>query len=257
MRSMAGFLSTSAPLSLDSDLQQPASSVRSAVLAGMDRSVPGLIAGLEAEGVHTWSAEHGREAIQVAGTVEPELILVGEELDMDPSTVVGELRRVSPEARILFLMSNSSHRRAAFLVSLGVDDVLSPPHSAASVLLRAYVGPLLEERRSRVDSDGGADRLVVDRFSRSILDPTQPTSLTAREFDLLERLLQADGRVVSRSSLLSDIWGEMQDNEAVLDATVHRLRRKLEKDHSSPQLLVTIRGVGYRLESNRVSISEH
>jgi DNA-binding response OmpR family regulator len=254
---MAGFLSMSPPLPKSPDPSTPRAPLRSAVLAGMDRAVPGLIAGLEAEGVHTWSAGHAAEAISVATEAEPELILLGEDLDADPSLVIGDLRRAAPSARILFLMSSPSHRRAAFLVSLGVDDVLSPPHSASGVLLRAYVGPLLERRQEPGGGNESRGRIVVDRFSRTVLDPKQPMSLTAREFDLLQRLLVANGRVVSRSSLLADIWGEEQANEAVLDATVHRLRRKLEKDHSSPQLLVTIRGVGYRLESSRVSISEN
>ncbi len=254
---MAGFLTTSPTLPIPPDVTPPQPSVRAAVLAGLDRSVTGLIAGLEAEGVHTWSAEHAAEALAVAEEAGPELILLGEELDADPSLVVGEFRRVAPGARILFLMSGTSHRRAAFLVSLGVDDVLSPPHSAPGVLLRAYVGALIARRRQPGGDGAGRSRIVVDRFSRTVLDAQEPTALTAREFDLLQRLLASDGRVVSRSSLLADIWGEEQDNEAVLDATVHRLRRKLERDHSSPQLLVTIRGIGYRLESSRVSISEN
>jgi two-component system response regulator RegX3 len=154
-------------------------------------------------------------------------------------------------------MSGVSARRAAFIISLGVDDVVAPPHLASGVLLRTVVSPLLQARaRDLRAHEGRQEVLLVDRFSRMVLNQEEPASLTAREFELLERLLEAQGRVVSREDLLSDIWGEEQDSEAVLDATIHRLRRKLEADHSSPRLLVTIRGVGYRLESTRVAISE-
>lgn len=231
------------------------------VLAGIEEGATALIAELEAEGVHTWSAEHAAEALQVAGEVSPDVILLGEFLDADPSTVLEAFRRAAPEARVLFLLGNGNVRRAAFLLSLGVDDVLAPPHAARHILLRASLGPLLEERalaraRGEGEMNGRADHLVVDRFSRMVTTQEDPAALTVREFELLERLLEAEGRVVSREALLTDIWGEEQDSEAVLDATVHRLRRKLENDHSSPRLLVTIRGVGYRLENSRVSIAD-
>ncbi len=231
--------------------------IRSAVLAGMDRSVPGLIAGLEAEAVHTWSAEDASEAILLAGRVEPEVVLLGDHLDSDLSRLLSALRHVSPRARVLYLLSEVDPRRAAALVEAGVDDVLAPPHNAGGILLRALIGPMLLDRASGATGPRRGSRIVVDRFSRTVLGSDRPNALTAREFDLLERLLQAQGRVVSRETLLADIWGEDQDNEAVLDATVHRLRRKLEQDHSAPRLLVTIRGVGYRLEASRVAISSN
>lgn len=230
------------------------SPVTSALLAGILSEAPGLIAGLEAEGVHTWSADHAAEAMEIAHQVKPDLILLGEDLDADPSYILAECREAAPECRVLFLLGSVSLRRAAFLLSLGVDDVLAPPHAASHVLLRAGIGPLLDTRRTYRSGQNG--RIVVDRFSRTVMNQEDPATLTVREFELLERLLEASGRVVSREALLVDIWGEGQDNEAVLDATVHRLRRKLEADHASPRLLVTIRGVGYRLEDSRVSIED-
>jgi DNA-binding response OmpR family regulator len=187
----------------------------------------------------------------------PDVILLGEDLDADPSRLVDGLRAAAPQALILFLMSGVSARRVAYIISLGVDDVVAPPHLASGVLLRAMASPLLQARaREGRVREGRPEVLLVDRFSRMVLNQDEPVSLTAREFELLERLLDARGRVVSREDLLADIWGEDQDSEAVLDATIHRLRRKLETDHSSPRLLVTIRGIGYRLESSRVAISD-
>lgn len=231
--------------------------VSNAILAGTGPGTPGLIAGLEAEGVRTRTAEHALEAISLTREEAPDVILLGEDLDADPSRLVDGLRAAAPGALILFLMSGVSARRAAFIISLGVDDVMAPPHLASGVLLRTVVSPLLQARaRDGRAREGRQEVLLVDRFSRMVMNQEEPPSLTAREFELLERLLEARGRVVSREDLLTDIWGEDQESEAVLDATIHRLRRKLEADHSSPRLLVTIRGVGYRLESSRVAISE-
>ena len=72
-------------------------------------------------------------------------------------------------------------------------------------------------------------------------------ALTGREFELLLRLLQAGGRVVTREALISGIWGNEQYNVGVLEANVHRLRRKLTTMLPHHDLLDTVRGVGYRL----------
>lgn len=230
--------------------------ITSAVLAGLDNEATGLIAGLEGEGVHTWSTEQSADAIEMSRQSGPDLIVLGEGLDSAPSYAVPRFRRAAPSSRILFLMGSASARRATLLVGLGVDDVIPPPHSALHILLRAHVGGLLERRAAGSTPDSPSDRILVDRFSRTVMNREDPASLTAREFELLARLLEARGRVVARETLLSDIWGQEQDSEAVLDATVHRLRRKLESDHSSPRILMTIRGVGYRLEDSRVGIAE-
>jgi len=234
----------------------PPVSITSAVLAGLDDGATALIAGLEGEGVHTWSTEHTVEAIGMSRESAPDLIVLGEGLDSAPSYAVPELRRAAPSARILFLVGTMSARRAGLLLSLGVNDVIPSPHSALHVLLRAHVGGLLERRAAGFAPEAAPDRILVDRFSRTVMNRDEAAALTAREFELLARLLEARGRVVARETLLSDIWGQEQDSEAVLDATVHRLRRKLESDHSSPRILMTIRGVGYRLEDSRVGIAE-
>jgi two-component system, OmpR family, response regulator RegX3 len=230
--------------------------VRSAILAGMDASVTGLVAGLEAEGVHTWSAGTPEELVRMADEMDPELVLLGAELKFDLRAVLEDIRAAAPRARAFFLLTEPSPNAALDLVRAGVDDVLIPPFTAAGVLMRVHVGSLLLRRNTGVGTAGNP-HIMVDRFSRSVEDSSGTTTLTAREFELLERLVLAGGRVVPREDLLSDIWGAAQDSEAVLDATVHRLRRKLERDHSAPQLLVTIRGVGYRLEASRVRISEN
>jgi DNA-binding response OmpR family regulator len=74
-------------------------------------------------------------------------------------------------------------------------------------------------------------------------------TLSGRELEVLVRLMEARGDVVPRQDLLSDIWGDDHRSEAVLDTTVHRLRRKLEEQISRPDLVATVRGVGYRLRT--------
>jgi DNA-binding response OmpR family regulator len=231
---------------------RPGPGFKSVLLAGVPTEGGDLLEELASLDLSVELASHAAEAIEFATQSEPDLVVLGEELDADPSQVISAIRAAAPRAPIVYLLSAPHIRRAAFLVSLGMDDVIIPPHRGEAILFRASMAPLLARKK---DPRSGADTIRVDRFSRTVLTGEHPVALTTREFQLLERLVDARGRVVSREDLLKEIWGDTQDNEAVLDATVHRLRRKLEVDVSTPRILVTVRGLGYRIEAGRIWIS--
>jgi two-component system, OmpR family, response regulator ResD len=232
--------------------------VNGTLLVGLDRLTPAFVAGLEANGIRTYSAENAREALDLAVRLRPELMVVGQESIWDPFAFLSHVREARPDAMILFLAPTNDPGPAMRALTHGADDVVAPPHSLSAVLLRAH---LTRSRNGRPAGrpgrgvGGTAGRpVVVDRLSRTVQDGDEPSSLTGREFELFERLLSAGGRVVPRETLLADIWGKDQDSEAVLDATVHRLRRKLEDDPAKPVILTTVRGVGYRLETSRLRV---
>jgi DNA-binding response OmpR family regulator len=230
----------------------------SMLLVGLERLAPPLIAGFEAEGVRTLATDSDEEALLVSQRHRPRLILVGQESLADPLAVVHDIRAVHPGACILFLASSTDPEPALEAMAQGADDIVPPPHSVSSVLLRARI---LQRREQGVGGgrqgsrQPASNRLVIDRLSRTVLDGKGPVALTGREFELLERLLEANGQVVPRGQILADIWGQDQDNEAVLDATVHRLRRKLEDDPGQPTILTTVRGVGYRLAVQHIRLT--
>ena len=226
----------------------------SILLVGLDRLSQIFETGFEEAGLKHQRAHDGQEAVELAWRLQPLLILVGGDRPPEAMGSIHELRTVQPEACILFLSPTTDPEPALQALAHGADDVVPPPHSVATVLLRSRV---LWARNSRGDSNHqGASpnegRIVVDRPSRTILGRNESMTLTGREFELLERLLQANGKVVRRETILSDIWGTDQNNEAVLDATVHRLRRKLEEDPAEPSILTTSRGIGYRVEAGRI-----
>src|SRR5690606_27723041 len=124
-----------------------------------------------------------------------------------------------------------------------------------AVLLRRHV----ELRRRRMPGGSASvagdeppqpltlDGVTVDPMTREVSDGATPFTLSGRELDVLVRLTEARGNVVPRESLLADIWGDDQQSEAVLDATVHRLRKRLDEGISRGDFVLTVRGVGYRL----------
>lgn len=231
----------------------------SMLLVGLDRLAPPLIAGFEAEGVRTLATDSEEEAIQASQSHRPQLVLVGQESLSDPLAMLHDIRAVHPGACILFLTATTDAAPALEAMAQGADDIVPPPHSVSSVLLRARIlqrrGQTEGYRGNHSPGNQPSKRLVIDRLSRTVLDGKGPVGLTGREFELLERLLEANGQVVPREVILTDIWGKDQNNEAVLDATVHRLRRKLENDPGQPAILTTVRGVGYRLAVQHIRLT--
>lgn len=226
----------------------------STILVGCGRVTHALGAALEEEGVRTFGFERSSYALEEIRRFPPTLVIVGTGIaDQDPFTFLKELRGLDPDVGVLFLSNGSDRAVAMQALMHGADDVLPPPHSVSGILLRAQV---VAARQRTAPSDQPAYPPRVGRFEldvggRRILDDGKPVSLTGREFELLTRLIQARGRVVSREELMEDIWGG-SPSEGVLDATIHRLRKKLEANLSEPRFVTTVRGIGYRLEMGRV-----
>ncbi len=148
----------------------------------------------------------------------------------------------------MLVATSDCWKAATSALELGADEVVMPPHTPAVVLARAHLA--LARRANIVQQPREQLRLgkiVLDLKQRVLVGVSGPVSLTGREFELLLRLMDANGHPIRRGRLLREIWGHRQENEAVLDATVSRLRRKLGEGFLDSECLATIRGVGYRL----------
>jgi two-component system, OmpR family, response regulator RegX3 len=189
---------------------------------------------------------------------QPRLVIVGSQGDGQALPLISTIRAHSPRSLILYLAPSTAAEAALPALLHGADDAVAPPHAVKQVLFRARLAEYVRGGRSGdVTSDDPEKKgpILVDPASRSVEGPLGRATLTGRELDLLERLLLAGGRVVPREELLRDIWGEDQDSEAVLDATVHRLRQKLEADPGDPEVVTTVRGIGYRVDGDRVRLT--
>jgi two-component system phosphate regulon response regulator OmpR len=221
----------------------------STVLVGCGRVTHALGGALEKEGVRAFGFERAEYALDEIRRFPPSLVIVGTAIaDLDPYSFLGELRRLDDQVGVLFLSEAADRGVAMQALMHGADDVLPPPHSVSAILLRAQV----VTARNRLAPEAATPSRRMGRFeldvtSRRVLDDGRPVALTGREFELLVRLIEARGRVVSREELLDDIWGG-SPSEGVLDATIHRLRKKLEANLSEPRFVTTVRGIGYRLE---------
>jgi two-component system, OmpR family, response regulator MtrA len=224
------------------------------LLVGCGRHAAALQGALRGEGFDPAAVDSLAAARTQLRSRAPDLLVVGEGMqDADPVASLPDLAAEASGSPLLFLADRNDRDLAVQALEHGADDVVVPPHSVAAILLRYHlVGSRLAGRRPLLTAASGRriqlGSLEVDLAGRRILSGGRPANLSGREFELLQRLLDARGDVVTRQVLLEDIWGAEQGSEAVLDATVHRLRRKLEVDPADPRILTTVRGVGYRLE---------
>jgi two-component system, OmpR family, response regulator RegX3 len=228
------------------------------LLVGLGRQGPALKRALGEEGFRPRLLDDLPDVLEELGGGEVDLVVVSGECDqMQPLPLLELMLDHGGGCTVLLLMDRHCPTTALRALARGASDVVAPPHSAASIALRYHVAGLRRRElpRTPLPERPRLSGRELDLKGRRLMHEDGPVSLSGREFELLTRLLDARGEVVDRHTLLVDIWGETEGTTAVLDATVHRLRRKLERDPTEPRVLTTVRGVGYRLEG--VSASPH
>jgi two-component system response regulator RegX3 len=136
-------------------------------------------------------------------------------------------------------------------LELGADDYVTKPYSARELVARIRA---VLRRRGDVEApvesalEAGPVRMDVERHVVSV--DGEPVALPLKEFDLLELLLRNAGRVLTRVQLIDRVWGsDYVGDTKTLDVHVKRLRAKIEPDPANPKYLVTVRGLGYKLEA--------
>jgi DNA-binding response OmpR family regulator len=224
----------------------------SAFLVSYGRGADALALGLERAAFQVTTYDSFRAASSEAASAPPDLILFTDTADASHVPFLSELRNQSYRGLILYLSDSTDPQRVSRVLEAGAHDVVGPPHSVGAILLRRLV-----HSRSRAVAPRSAARsqltlgdVTVDPTTHEVIGgPDGSFTLSGRELEVLVRLMEAQGDVVPRGDLLADIWGNDHRSEAVLDTTVHRLRKKLEEEISRPDLVATVRGVGYRLRT--------
>ena len=205
---------------------------------------------LEDEGWTVDEAGSGEEAIELFHRSSPDVVLIYIMLPgIDGFELCRTLRRHSDVPIVMVTARNDTHDVVAGLEA-GADDYLTKPFAPKE--LSARIRALL--RRIRPISPGHAkltfgDLEIVPEEGK-VLRSGQELHLTKTEFRLLCELAQNPGRVFSRESLLDKVWGyDYFGDGRLVDVHVRRLRTKVESDPANPRHVVTVRGLGYRLQS--------
>ena len=210
----------------------------------------GLQMNLGLEGFRTICAHDGEEALTMARSHKPDVILLDLMLPrLGGLEVIKQLRVDDPDTPLIVLSAKDQEGDKVLALSLGADDYVTKPFSVAEVIARIRVS-LRRRRRAKVGGDSTVTRfgfVELDVAGRRLVVHGSEVESTAREFDLLRFLHGHPGTVFSREQLMQQVWGpDHFGTVRTVDNFIARLRSKIEDDPDDPKHIETVRGVGYR-----------
>ena len=211
-----------------------------------------LTAALAREGFDAAVAPTAAEALELARSIDPDVVLLDLMLpDGSGLDVCRELRRTS-RVPIIVVTARGDEADRVVGLELGADDYVVKPFSARE--LTARIRAVLRRSEAEAPREPAEDAalsvgpLVVDPARRVASLEGKPLELSRKEFDVLRLLAGEAGRVVTRERLLREVWEtEWFGSTKTLDVHVSGLRRKLGDDPAEPRFIHTVRGVGFRL----------
>ena len=220
-----------------------------------------LVYNLQKEGYETIEANDGEEGIKLALEKKPDLVLLDIMLPRIDGLSVCKRIRQSLNVPILMLSAKDEEIDKILGLELGADDYVTKPFSVRELMARVkanlrkmdiasenYVETKQEEEQEANTISVGDLTLNLDKFEVKVRG--EVVDLTLREFEVLKYLAKQPGQVITREILLEKVWGyEYYGDIRTVDVTVRRIREKIEKDTSSPKILLTKRSVGYYIST--------
>ena len=208
---------------------------------------------LSSAGFTVQEASDGASGLRTARTARPDLILL--DLMLPGMSGFDFCRALRKSSRVPIIMITAKDAEVDKIVGLelGADDYITKPFSIREVLARVNAvmrrsSPEANEPKSIPERDV-IDEFSMDRAARRVVLDGKEIKLTAREFDLLSYLLAFPSRVHTRDVLLENVWGhEFSGDRKTVDVHIRWLREKFAE--VAPFEIVTVRGIGYRLDRN-------
>jgi two-component system response regulator RegX3 len=204
------------------------------------------------EGYEVEIAADGNEAIAKFDKSGADLVLLDLMLPGINGTEVCRQIRTTSNVPIIMLTAKDDEVDKVVGLELGADDYVTKPYSSRELLAR--VRAVLRRGGESLGNSGDArivevGQLKLDADRHLVTFNNENISLPLKEFELLEFLMRNAGRVLTRDQLIDRIWGsDYVGDTKTLDVHIKRLRSKFEKDPANPELIQTVRGLGYKLE---------
>lgn len=202
------------------------------------------------EGFIVDSASDGAAALAKAREFNPDVMLLDLALPgLNGFEICKRLRPVSPDLWIIIVSVRGEEVDRVRGLELGADDYVTKPFSLREMVARVGVG-LRRQNQKRAQPSYRLGDIEIDRRAHRVTKGRKEIALTRTEFKILELLLESSGEVITRDQFLDAIWGEdFSITQRVIDTHIASLRKKLEDDPNSPHIL-SVRGVGYKLNPN-------
>jgi two-component system KDP operon response regulator KdpE len=203
---------------------------------------------LQARAYEVHTAANGADALRVAASARPDLVVLDLGLpDLDGSEVIRRLRAWSP-VPIVVLSGRAGSRDKVDALDAGADDYVTKPFSIDELLarMRAVTRRLTGPAKP---SSARIGRFDIDLDNHVVSGPDGTVHLTRIEWNLIEVFVVNPGKLISHRQLLQDVWGPTYGSETqYLRQYMAQLRRKLEDDPARPRHLMTEPGMGYRFQ---------
>ena len=204
---------------------------------------------LRKEGFEVAIANNGNDAITEFDRGGADIVLLDLMLPGIPGTEVCRQIRATSNVPVIMVSAKDDEVDKVVGLELGADDYVTKPYSPRELVarIRAVLRRGAEPDLAPATLEAGPVRMDVERHVVTVDGREQ--RLPLKEFELLEMFLRNPGRVLTRGQLIDRVWGsDYVGDTKTLDVHVKRLRAKLEPDPSEPKYLVTVRGLGYKLD---------
>ena len=210
--------------------------------------VKGIRFNLENEGYDVITGSDGMEAVELAGSENPDLIVLDLMMPrLDGLEACGKIREFS-DVPIIMLTAKGDDMDKILGLEYGADDYITKPFNILEVKARikAIIRRSASKEQPEVQKTYSYNGLSIDLDSRRGYINDEEVNLTAKEFDLLELLMLHPNKVYSREELLNTVWGyDYPGDVRTVDVHIRRLREKIEDTPSNPKYIHTKWGVGY------------
>jgi len=211
-------------------------------------------------GADVTQAQDGHEGMRQATQAQWDLIILDIQLP-GPSglEICRSVRRDQAYVPILLLTSRSTELDRVLGLDLGADDYITKPFSIMELIARIRAvfrrESAMRERPALTSEDIQLGPLHIDVTHHRVSLHGEKVDLTAKEFELLTFFARHPDRVFSRTELLDNVWGYGHEGyEHTVNSHINRLRTKIEKESSHPEMIVTVWGVGYKLEQSALHL---
>jgi two-component system response regulator VicR len=213
---------------------------------------------LEKEGYQVICAFDGGEAVELALSENPDLILLDLMLPVKDGMDVCREVRSKLNTPIIMLTAKDTELDKVLGLEMGADDYVTKPFSTREILARVKAH-LRRQSKNEISQQESIQQgltfmnLLIDSDMYVVYKNGEPLDLTHREFELVYYMVRHNGKVMTREHLLQAVWGfEYFGDVRTVDVTIRRLREKIEDDPSKPEYILTRRGLGYVMRSPKM-----
>ena len=207
---------------------------------------------LRKEGFDVAVADDGQVAVETFERDGADLVLLDIMLPGMSGTEVCRRIRMTSQVPIIMVTAKDSEIDKVVGLELGADDYVTKPFSSRELVarIRAVMRRRTAEPGSKSDVTLSAGNIEMDVERHVVTVDGETVKLPLKEFELLEVLMRNAGRVLTRGQLIDRVWGsDYVGDTKTLDVHVKRQRSKIEPEPAEPTVLVTVRGLGYKLEA--------